>query len=138
MIDAAAYVSGLINQPWTRDGRHCWWLVREVQRDLFGRDLPPVLYAGCGGGEGRRYRRELFAGHAERARWREIIRPAHGAIALMRRRVATKNDYEHAGVWLDLDGGGVLHTDAPHGVVLDTLPQLVLRGWVPTWFIPID
>ncbi|EJW12728.1 hypothetical protein A33M_1698 [Rhodovulum sp. PH10] len=133
---AAAYVDRLINAPWTRDGRHCWRLVADVQRDLFGRALPPVLDAGCGGGEGRRYRRGLFAQHAERGRWHEVGRPVHGAVALMRRRAAVEGDYEHAGVWLELDGGGVLHTDAPHGVVLDSLRDLGARGWVPSWFVP--
>jgi len=137
VIDSAPYVSALINQPWARDGRHCWRLVAEVQRDLFGRELPPILDAGCGGGEGRRYRRGLFTDHAERGRWSQIAAPVHGAVALMHRRAAPAGDYEHAGVWLDFDGGGVLHTDAPHGVVFDSPRDLGARGWVPSWFVPL-
>ena len=138
MVDAAAYVSALSNQPWVQDGLHCWRLVRDVQRDLFGRDLPPVLTTAPGCGlAGARERIRLFGAHAENAHWREVDGPVHGAIAKLARRGVAWGP-EHAGVWLDLDGGGVLHTDAPHGVVFDTLPQLATRGWVPSWFVPID
>ncbi|CAL8981538.1 hypothetical protein RHODGE_RHODGE_02837 [Rhodoplanes serenus] len=135
----AAYVSGLINQPWARDGRHCWRLVCDVQRDLFGRVLPAVVdVAPPPGAEGRQARARLFAEHDERRRWRPAATPVHGAVALMRRAAAPRDMLIHAGVWLDLDGGGCLHSADPHGVVLDTLPQLAARGWVPTWFVPID
>lgn len=136
MDDLGAYVSDLINTPWERSRLHCWSTVCKVQRDVFGRALPVVFDAGGGGGEGRRYRREAFAGHAERGRWTEVGVPRHGAVALMRRSAAPAGDYEHAGVWLDLDGGGVLHSDYPHGVVFDSPIELAARGWVPAWFVP--
>lgn len=140
MPDAAAvsaYLSALINQPWARSGRHCWRLVREVQRDLFGRDLPLVMTEAPPGIGGIRLKTKLFATHPERAAWQESREPVSGAIALMSRRAGQPDNTEHAGVYLALDGGGVLHTDDPHGVVFDDLFTLRdLRGWSPIFFIP--
>jgi hypothetical protein len=136
-MDTAAYISALINQPWARDGRHCWRLVIEVQRDLFGVEVPPIVDAAPGGGgEGRQEKARLFAQSEERKRWTETIIPVDGAVALMRRSAQPPRTFIHAGVYLALEGGGVLHTDNPHGVVFDTMPELNARGWVPTFFLP--
>jgi hypothetical protein len=45
---------------------------------------------------------------------------------------------EHAGVYLNLDGGGVLHMDDQHGVVFDSLFELPrIRTWAyPLLFVP--
>lgn len=137
-IDAGAYVSALINQPWARDGRHCWRLVVEVQRDLFGRTLPAVLDTAPAVREGRALKPRLFAEHEERARWIETTPiVAHGAIVLMHRRGMPPDALIHAGVYLALDAGGVLHCDAPQGVVFDSMRELTeLRRWSPRFFIP--
>jgi hypothetical protein len=103
-IAAGAYVSALINQPWARDGRHCWRLVVEVQRDLFGRTLPAVLESAPAGSRRPDAKAALFAEHEERARWIETTPiPAHGAIVLMHRRGMPADAFIHAGVYLALD-----------------------------------
>jgi hypothetical protein len=128
----ANYLGGLINQPWAQDGRHCWRLVFEIERDLFGRILPTIVDVV----PPRSERALIFATHAERRHWVTSL-PRDGAIVLMRREAAQPNNYSHAGVFLELEEGGVvIHTDEPHGVVLDTLPELKLRGWVPEFFVP--
>lgn len=133
-----AYVSELINEPWAQDGQHCWALVLRVQRDLFGRFLPVVLDVAPVGHKGRALKSQLFASHPERAHWREITEPEHGAVALMRERGSAPGMIVHAGVYLALDGGVVLHTDNPHGVVLDPIPVLrELRGWEPMFLVPV-
>ena len=139
-LSAGAYVSALINEPWARDGRHCWRLVVDVQRDLFGRELPAVLdVAPATAGEARRVNPKLFAEHAERARWREVDDPQHGAIVLMHRAGAPRDALIHAGVYLALDGGGILHCDAPQGVAFDRVQELIeVRRWAPRYFIPRD
>lgn len=129
-----AYISALINQPWARDGRHCWRLVREVQRDLFGRKLPVVLDMAPLGAAGARLKARLFRDHPERQRWREIHEPEHGAIAILRGQTGYE---QHAGVYLDFDCGGVLHTDTPFGVVFDDLFTLRdLRHLTPSFLVP--
>lgn len=129
--DPAAYVTVLQGRPWSPDW-HCWSLVRDVQRDLFGRDLPPVLI------EEKLTARELvkaFHGHEERARWREIGSPVHGAIVLMH-RPGTHARAIHAGVFLDLDGGGILHADEEAGVTFDDPLAQSLRNWRCEYFVP--
>ncbi len=135
--DIGAYVTALINQPWARDGRHCWRLVIEVQRDLFGRELPVVMDVAPVGIEGRRLKPRLFAEHDERARWREIETPVHSAVVLMRCAHASPDAIIHAGVCLALPAIGILHCDHPQGVTFDTLLELTgLRGWSPRYFLP--
>ena len=127
----AAYVSAIQGRPWSPE-QHCWDLCREVQRDLFGRDLPAVVIAD------KPTALELvraFHGHPERQNWRETDRRIHGAIALMHRPGAHARA-AHAGVYLDLDEGGVLHVDDPHGVTFDSMLDLGVRNWRVEFFVP--
>lgn len=129
---AAAYVDALIGKPWQGAGLHCWALVAQVQRDLFGRDLPPVLeIAPADKSEAM----QLFASHPERSRWVEALHPSDGAIMLASRSDSGRRAC-HAGVYLAVERGGVLHVDAPHGVVFDDLLILKTRRWAPLWLVP--
>lgn len=120
------YLAAVMGRAYEPAGLHCWELVRSCERIVFDRELPPVLVAPERMAElvGLMQMRKSYPG------WREVEAPAHGAVVFM-----TRNGHEasraacHAGVWLDLDGGGVLHTDAPHGVVFESLPELKARNW---------
>lgn len=132
MTDPAAYVSARQGRPYT-DTEHCWWLVREAQRDLFGRDVPAVLIAGA---LNARALVQAFHGHAERRNWRQTARPEHGAIVLMHKPGAHARAI-HAGIYLALDGGGVFHTDTDHGVTFDGLFELSVRNWRAEFYVPL-
>lgn len=134
MPDIGAYVTALLGRPWERDGLHCWTLTRTAVRDLFGVEVPAVLEAP----EGRRTKAALFNGHPARSGWQAVQSPATWAVALMHRRGAPPDLIEHAGVYLPIDGGGVLHTADPHGVVFDSLFELPrLRVWAhPIFLVP--
>lgn len=126
-MDRAAYIDALLGIPHDRVARHCWWLVVKVQADLFGQALPSweADYPGI------RDRPRIMASHPLRAVWHPVDLPADGDIVMMGR--APGRDV-HAGVYL-VGGGrrGVLHTDAPHGVILESLVDLAqLRRWRPT------
>ncbi|OHC76316.1 MAG: hypothetical protein A3G18_05375 [Rhodospirillales bacterium RIFCSPLOWO2_12_FULL_58_28] len=118
---AAAYI-GL---PWATDGEgpdsfHCWALVRHVQRERFGRDLPAVpnpdaLLAIARG----------FRDHQERQRWDLVDHPVEGDGVLMRQARYPV----HAGVWIAVDGGRVLHVVRDKGVVAQSLSSLAVHGW---------
>jgi hypothetical protein len=126
------YIQRLIGQPWERRGLHCWALVRDVQSNVYGREIPD----GPMGVPTRSKRRELLSRDAKPFGWREVTGPQDGAVVRMHHLGGNPNDLEHAGVWIDVDGGRVLHTDNPHGVVADTLAEIHLRGWVPRFFVP--
>jgi hypothetical protein len=132
MIDG--FVASLVGLPWQRDGLHCWALVTKVQRDLFDRSLPVGLTVAP---ESKLSLARLFvAGIETETGWQEVPVPAHGAVALMHRHGAAATALIHCGCWLAIDGGGVLHTDDPHGVVFDDLAALRARNWCARWFIP--
>jgi hypothetical protein len=129
-----AYIQWLIGQPWERHGAHCWRLVDQIQKDLFGRQVPfGPLAVPC-----RARRREMLAQDPEPYGWQEIAQPVNGAVARMYRVGGNPHDLEHAGVFLDLDRGGVIHSDQPHGVVFDSLLELTVRGWVPRFLVPAE
>lgn len=133
-MDQASYVSALIGKPWQADGLHCWALVCQTVNDLFGVRLPGVLEAP----EGRRTKAGMFASHPARAGWVEAQPPLPWAVALMHRRGGAPDVIEHAGVYLPIDGGGILHVDDPHGVVFDSMFELPrFRCWAsPVLMVP--
>jgi cell wall-associated NlpC family hydrolase len=118
---AAAYV-GL---PWAADGEgphsfHCWALVRHVQRERFGRDLPAIPNP-----DDLLVIARSFRDHPERRRWDLIETPADGDCVLMRQARYPV----HVGVWLNEDGGRVLHVVRDKGVVAQSLESLATHGW---------
>lgn len=132
--DAAAFVNSVIGKPYDPTGLHCWELTRQCQLTVFGRDLPAVMAAP----ESKIALARLMARrHAYRG-WHEASQPTHGAVVFLTRRGnGPSRAAVHAGVYLDLDGGGVLHTDDPHGVAFATLPELSARNWAdPSFYVP--
>lgn len=125
------FLAAVMGRPYEPAGLHCWQLVRSCQRVVFGRELPPVQIAP---GRMRELVGMMDLRHSYPG-WRQVEGPEHGAVVFM-----TRHGHEvakaacHAGVWLDLDGGGVLHTDAPHGVVFETVPELTARNWADLSF----
>ena len=119
-------LTGLIGLPWVVGAAgpvafDCWGLFVTVQRQCFGRDLPqnPVDATNL------RAVLDAFNGHPERKRWQSVDQPTEGDAVLMR-----QSRYPvHIGVWLDTDGGGVLHAVRHAGVVFQTLAALDAHGW---------
>lgn len=131
--DAADFASRHIGLPYDATGLHCWELVRRCQLEVFGRTLPAVLAAPSGKRELVRLmaRRHAYSG------WRAIPGTAHGAVVFMTRQGhGPSRAAIHAGVYLALDGGGILHTDDPHGVAFEPLAALRARNWVPSFYFP--
>ncbi|WP_454917270.1 hypothetical protein [Xanthobacter sediminis] len=126
-MDRASYLTSLIGRPWSSE-QSCWHLAREVERELFGRDLPD---ADVPDHPSWRWMIGAFSGHPEWTRWSElpagagcIVTAADGALVLM----ARASHPAHIGVWLRPEGG-VLHTDPVAGVALEGLAKLRARGW---------
>lgn len=133
MTDTATlqFLAATIGRDYESTGLHCWELVRQCQAVVFGRHLPPVLVAP----ERMRELVDMMELRHSYPGYREIDAPEHGAIVFMTRKGNGPSRAAcHAGVWLDLDGGGVLHTDAPHGVVFEALIELQARNWADLSF----
>lgn len=124
------YVNYRINKPWSKRF-HCWALVKEVQQKFFGRMVPKAKKEWIIDTQARA---EIIETHPDKNQWQKHEQPIHGAVTFMRRKGTSK--IIHAGVYLDIDGGGILHVDAPHGVVFDSLPILTaIRQWQVEYWI---
>jgi len=133
--EVSRYVNGLLELPWDPVYMNCWVLTRKVVLELFGIELPVSAIPP----DKRRAKALAFTTHPERCNWVQTIAGmTDWAVALMHRRGHDPNFIEHAGVYLNLDGGGVLHMDDGHGVVFDSLFELPrIRTWAyPTLFVP--
>lgn len=106
-----------IGQPWSTEC-DCWGFFRLVQREQFGVDLPifsPASYR-------LQVKGAVFAEHQERANWIEIsaaeVREGDGLLMTIGQHAA------HVGIWVEVDGGRVLHSDSPRGGQLAPLDRL--------------
>jgi hypothetical protein len=63
--------------------------------------------------------------HPERQNWHAVETPKEGDVALLRQ----SRHPIHVGVWLDVDGGGILHAVQGAGVVFQSLNNLNMTGW---------
>lgn len=121
------WASKYIGLPWSATGEgpdsfHCWAFVRHVMAEHFGRQVPAIPYT-----EDLLDLAREFRDHPERGRWHEVA-PAEAlpgdAVLLRQARYPI-----HIGVWLEVDGGGVLHCSRDSGVVFQRLAALRLNGW---------
>lgn len=115
-----------LGKPWVGGGRgplayDCWGLARAVQSAHYGRELPAIEPANYG----LKACALTMRDHPERARWEVVDTPADGDLVLM----AHARHLSHVGVWLDVDGGGVLHALQGAGVVFARLSALRDTGW---------
>lgn len=125
-----AALQALVGAPYDprdrRPGYHCWGLFREVQRILYGIDLPEFDIAEMSA----RAQARAFATAPERRRWQRIEEPEHGCAVLLGRR----DTPIHIGAFLVLGPGpadrGILHAARP-AVTFDSLVQMEAAGWRP-------
>lgn len=100
-----------IGAEWSPDGFgpdkfSCWGLLAVVQAEQFGQKVPDVPLGdveAC---------KALYKRSMENNEWRIVKTPVHGDAVLLR-----GGDHPHVGLWLENDGGGVLHSLEGHGVV---------------------
>lgn len=120
------FANKYIGRPWVAGAQgpnsfDCWGLVRYVLKHEYGHDVPQVnVNPECLRDVLQAFRRNLaFTAFVE------VPYPRDGDVVLMRQ---AKNPV-HAGIWLDVDGGGVLHCCRNSGVVFQNVPSLNATGW---------
>ena len=114
-----------IGQPWSKHGQgpetwNCWGFFRPVQQAHFGVETPMVPYA-----DDLLVLARLFRDHGERGHWQPVTSYREGDGVMMR----TARYPIHVGVWLEADGGRVLHCAAGAGVVCQSRRDLATNGW---------
>ncbi len=105
--DAAAFVREVIFKPWARgacgpDAYDCWGLARAAQARLAGRDLPILNIDPSD----LRAVIRLVQNHPLRGEWQRVETPRHLDVVMM----AHLKHPHHAGTWLAMEGGVVLHS----------------------------
>lgn len=120
------FANKYIGCPWVAgaqgpDNFDCWGFVRFVLLYEYGHNVPPVNV------NPDNLRNVLHAFRADLAfqSFIEVNKPQDGDVVLMKQ---SKNPV-HAGLWLDIDGGGVLHCVRESGVVFQNVLSLNLTGW---------
>ena len=98
--------------PWEAGGQgpnayDCLGFARMIQSRHFGVDMPAIVVPDY---DDSRALIGLLGSHGERSMWDPVHAPKHGDLALIRTPT-------HIGVWLDVDGGGVIHCLRGNGVV---------------------
>lgn len=112
-----------IGLPWRAgatgpDEYDCWGLLRHIEAVYFNVYLPQILVgdeAAC---------REMFDVKINSHEWESVQYPRHGDGVLLR-----GGSSPHVGVWLDFDGGGILHAIEKHGVIFTQPRGLVSLGF---------
>lgn len=115
------WAAGYIGLPWIAHDNDCWSFCRRVWAERFGLAVPAIDVDADHLAAVTR----SFLGHPERARWAEVVAPVEGdAVLLAHSRFPT-----HVGIWVDIDGGGVLHCEQASGVVFSRPGALARCGW---------
>lgn len=103
---------------------NCWTLVVDVQRRIYGREVPHIHP----GDFSARSLVRMFREHDELERWRELAGAEHlsdGDVVLMSHSRAP----HHCGIYLSADGGRILHAEEGVGVVAQSFTSLRSCGW---------
>jgi len=113
-----------IGLPWEAGAQgpasfDCMAFFRHVQAQHFGVLVPEIIAPDY---ENPQVLVALFRHHVERQRWARVEKPAHGCAVMVHRPM-------HIGVWLDIDGGGVLHCVRDCGVVFTTDSSWPVSGF---------
>ncbi len=115
-----------IGRPWVNGGQgpdefDCWGFFRFIQLNHFNTNVPEY---GINANDFRAVANKIMSAE-ERAKWESVVIPEQGCAVLM----AHSKYPSHVGIWLDVDGGGVLHCTRGEGVVFSTLSSLKTCGW---------
>ncbi len=124
--DEIRFIESLLGKPHIPgmngpDAYDCWGVAQVIERRLFNREMPDIK-------EPPTDVRKLIAfihSHKARAQWKRTDTPAHGQLV----ELAHGNHPFHIGVYLDVEGGGIIHSLAKVGVSWDREIVLKAAGW---------
>lgn len=113
-----------LGEPWVEGQHECGHFFCRVQREQFGIetqviDADALSVLSCV--------RALAGDHPEFLNWPEVdkVAPREGDCLQM----SHSKHPHHVGLWVDVDGGGVLHCVEGAGVVFSTRQALRVAGW---------
>lgn len=120
------WASDYIGDPYDAQTHDCWAFCRRVWAEQFNLAVPVVSVSA----HSLRAITRAFSRHAERDLWTPVDTPQEGDAVLL----AHSRYPSHIGIWVDADGGGVLHCQHPMGVVFSRRDALARAGWARLQF----
>lgn len=110
-----------LGQPWVEHDNDCWAFFRKIsaahyQRNLSIIEIDTANLRAC---------IDQFLNHTEHRHWQKTTSPLDGDAVLMSQGKMPS----HVGMWLDVDGGGVLHCVKGAGVIFTKTNQLYMLGY---------
>lgn len=115
-----------IGKPWVSgmqgpDNFDCWGFFRFVQLSEYNLDVPFI----DANADNFKNVANNFKNSKERQNWEQVSAPKDGDAVLM----AHCKYPSHVGIWLEVDGGGVIHCVRGEGVVFSNMTALRNSGW---------
>lgn len=115
-----------IGKPWVSgahgpDSFDCWGLLCAVYRENYAVEL--TKYPGieeCGA----QHAVALFQHEAQNPEWVRVEKPSEGCAVA----IGFINEFHHVGIYVEVDGGVVLHSYRKRGVVAQSVASLRLLG----------
>lgn len=104
------------------DAFDCWAFARHVWADQFKLDVAAIPDVD---GTDARATVAAFRDPEHFRNWVKAGKPGEGDAVLM----SHSSTPHHVGVWIDADGGGVLHCIKGAGVIFSTASNLLANGW---------
>lgn len=120
-----------IGNRWVKDGNgpdewNCWNLLRHLLREYYRKEIPQVnLESGDD-------LRSMYEARLSSGAWIKQVNPQDGYGALLREGL-----HPHVGLYLDIDGGGIIHALEGFGVVFTPICNLRLLGFARVTFYEV-
>ncbi len=104
-----------IGKPWVSggqgpDGYDCWGLVRAVQKDIFGHELPLITADALNPAAVI----AEFKNKSSYSDWRQVETPVEGDCVITK---SAPDRPEHVGIYINVNGGRILQSVFGSGVV---------------------
>lgn len=117
-----------IGKPWTKGGRgpdsfDCWGLVYHIYHQQLGIQLPS--YPNINATNLRAVRDAITNGAVENV-WVPLEKPEHLCVVAMSKNVTSLH---HVGIYLDVDGGLILHATPNACIIAQSEKDLVKWGF---------
>lgn len=110
-----------LGQPWVEHYNDCWAFFRKISAEHYQRNLSIIEIDTAN----LRACIDQFLNHTEHRHWKKTSAPVDGDAVLMSQGKMPS----HVGMWLDVDGGGVLHCVKGAGVIFTKTNQLHMLGY---------
>ena len=114
------WATDYIGTPWVSGESDCWHFARRVWQEQFGFEVPMIDVDAASALAGRKAFRDR-----SRQGWVEVQGPMEGDAVLM----TTAETPCHVGIWVDAEGGGVLHSVEGAGAIFTKAGRVGAIGY---------